>query len=510
MRSAPAKTTLPASSSTAIGTFKDCLNLRTLGFAFFSVWQNAAFAFLFPSSSGQIVSPVFIGHLGAAFLLAFCWLSYTRDRATFSPAWCIGLSFIATIAAVIADVLVAQSLLPLWGIYLASGVMGFSTATVLYVWATAFQGLSTQTTLMSVGLAFFVASVLDLAAMNSGYFTIPVLISIYGTGSWLCYLLSMRSANLDSKPILVRPQHTREFIKMGIGVVLSAFALGIVAGTTADVCTEESMRVLNQNIGIASISVSFILLVSLYLGNTFSRRHIEALTLLRVFAPCLVVVILLNIVFLNLADLWLCLTIFSWSLLRLCIFLILLEIDRHHIVSLPLAFPSAWAILSCGYAAGIFTGQNIVPLAGDGSQQLMNTIVLVAVLVVVGAMLLLSNRVVLSLEDSGDPVDVDSNNTDANVAGKENQVVDQFKKNASSAEPVRTLEERCQQIATRNKLSARESEVFFYLAQGHTRASIAKRLFVSENTVREHVKSIYRKLHIHSKQQLIDLVDARS
>ena len=61
----------------------------------------------------------------------------------------------------------------------------------------------------------------------------------------------------------------------------------------------------------------------------------------------------------------------------------------------------------------------------------------------------------------------------------------------------------------RYKLSARESEVFYYLAQGHTRASIAKKLFVSENTVREHVKSIYKKLLIHSKQQLIDLVDAR-
>lgn len=72
-----------------------------------------------------------------------------------------------------------------------------------------------------------------------------------------------------------------------------------------------------------------------------------------------------------------------------------------------------------------------------------------------------------------------------------------------------SLEARCARIAAKHQLSARETEVFLYLAQGHTRASIAKKLFVSENTIREHVKSIYKKLYIHSRQQLIDMVDAR-
>ena len=58
-------------------------------------------------------------------------------------------------------------------------------------------------------------------------------------------------------------------------------------------------------------------------------------------------------------------------------------------------------------------------------------------------------------------------------------------------------------------LSAREAEVAELIARGNTVAHIAELLFVSENTVREHVKSIYKKLLIHSKQQLIDLVDAR-
>lgn len=512
----------------AVQAFGTYANPLTFGFALFLVWQNAAFSFLFPSSADQMVSPLFVGNLSAVFLLLFCVVSYKRDREAFSPAWCIGISFIATIAAIAAGILVAQTLLPLWGIYVASAIVGFSTATVAYVWTTAFAGLSARRVLVSVGIAFFLSSALDLVAMNSGYFTIPVLVGCCGVGSWVCFVLSTRAGDLETAPLLVRPTRTCEFAKLAVGIVLFAFALGIVAGTTADVCTEESMRQLNENVVLVALVVGALLLVALALGG----RRVETMTLLKVFAPCLVMVILLNIVLLDYADIWLSMTMFAWSFLRLCVFLLLVEVDRHKIVSLPLAFPAAWAMLSSGYALGVFAGQNIVPLAGDGLQQLTNTIILVAVLVVVAAVLLLGNRLALGLADSSVVIEVkrmegaeagvrcgqDRPTQDGQVPGGMRALAsrpgdapenDSRSLGASDPQPAPTLEERCKQLTARYKLSARESEVFYYLAQGHTRASIAKKLFVSENTVREHVKSIYRKLLIHSKQQLIDLVDAR-
>lgn len=45
------------------------------------------------------------------------------------------------------------------------------------------------------------------------------------------------------------------------------------------------------------------------------------------------------------------------------------------------------------------------------------------------------------------------------------------------------------------------------MRHGNTVAVIARRLYISENTVRGHTKSIYRKLGIHSKQELIDLLN---
>lgn len=47
------------------------------------------------------------------------------------------------------------------------------------------------------------------------------------------------------------------------------------------------------------------------------------------------------------------------------------------------------------------------------------------------------------------------------------------------------------------------------LAHGYDVPSIAKKLFISENTVRTHTKKVYTLLKVHSKQEIVDLVNAR-
>lgn len=74
----------------------------------------------------------------------------------------------------------------------------------------------------------------------------------------------------------------------------------------------------------------------------------------------------------------------------------------------------------------------------------------------------------------------------------------------SGADPIAGA---CAALVRRHGLSSREAEVLDLLARGNTRVSIADKLCISENTVRVHVKNIYAKLYIHSKQQLIDMVD---
>ncbi|MEA2002273.1 MAG: helix-turn-helix transcriptional regulator, partial [Actinomycetota bacterium] len=59
-------------------------------------------------------------------------------------------------------------------------------------------------------------------------------------------------------------------------------------------------------------------------------------------------------------------------------------------------------------------------------------------------------------------------------------------------------------------LSRRERDVVTHLLQGHRVVSIAELLGVSEHTVRNHLKSIFRKLGVHSQAELVDRLHSTS
>lgn len=69
------------------------------------------------------------------------------------------------------------------------------------------------------------------------------------------------------------------------------------------------------------------------------------------------------------------------------------------------------------------------------------------------------------------------------------------------------MEVRCAVAVERYGLSAREAEVLSLLARGRDVPYIAEELVISKNTVRSHAKSIFAKTGVHSRQELIDLVE---
>lgn len=67
--------------------------------------------------------------------------------------------------------------------------------------------------------------------------------------------------------------------------------------------------------------------------------------------------------------------------------------------------------------------------------------------------------------------------------------------------------EACRAVTERFGLSKRESEIMVMLAKGRDAAYICEQLVISKSTVSMHRQHIYRKLDIHSQQELIDLID---
>ena len=70
------------------------------------------------------------------------------------------------------------------------------------------------------------------------------------------------------------------------------------------------------------------------------------------------------------------------------------------------------------------------------------------------------------------------------------------------------LDEQCRRIAQEYGLSRRELDVLPLLARGRSLPVIEEQLCISNSTARTHARNIYRKLGIHSKQELIDMVES--
>lgn len=71
------------------------------------------------------------------------------------------------------------------------------------------------------------------------------------------------------------------------------------------------------------------------------------------------------------------------------------------------------------------------------------------------------------------------------------------------------FDERCAAIADERGLTERETEIFLCLARGRNVGFIQEHFVISRNTVKTHVKRIYKKLDVHSQQELIDLAEEK-
>lgn len=61
-------------------------------------------------------------------------------------------------------------------------------------------------------------------------------------------------------------------------------------------------------------------------------------------------------------------------------------------------------------------------------------------------------------------------------------------------------------LVEENHLTPREGHVLRYLANGHNAAYIAQAMNIAKTTARSHIYSIYKKLNVHSKKELDELL----
>lgn len=67
----------------------------------------------------------------------------------------------------------------------------------------------------------------------------------------------------------------------------------------------------------------------------------------------------------------------------------------------------------------------------------------------------------------------------------------------------------CSRLADEGSLTAREREVMMLLVRGRGSVYISEHLGVTLSTVYTHTRNLYRKFGVHSREELMGLVDKR-
>ena len=67
---------------------------------------------------------------------------------------------------------------------------------------------------------------------------------------------------------------------------------------------------------------------------------------------------------------------------------------------------------------------------------------------------------------------------------------------------------RCRALSNECDLSARQGEVLFLIAQGRSAKYVEHELSISLSTAQTHIRNIYRKVGVHSRQELLDKIEA--
>ena len=65
---------------------------------------------------------------------------------------------------------------------------------------------------------------------------------------------------------------------------------------------------------------------------------------------------------------------------------------------------------------------------------------------------------------------------------------------------------KCRELAKQYDLTTREEEILLLLCLGKKPAAIEEELYVAKSTVKTHIKHIYQKMGLHSREELFELV----
>lgn len=457
------------------------------------IYFHDAMPLLGATGFGTKTAAVFLALFLAAKLAlfaAFALLAYRRPAFSASIACSASAAVLLTVGLVLSSLVLRVPSLAFGStegavlLALSGGILGAGDALMLLVWGRFCGTLSLRTTYLFVLLSYLAALVVYAVVVELP----PIgLLASAAVGIGVIPLLLHRS--LARRVVQVEDPETALLRKAAGALwrpVLLTALFAFLSNATLFASGQQS-----TDVGAAqwtSTAVTFAVVVVLLLPLVLFPKRMDIGAAYRIALPLSTGGFLLLAFFWNggggfayslVAMGWLIADVISWCIVS----------DAVYETRAPafLLYGISEGVVALASLAGVGVGYFFAETMGTGTVALMA--------LALAAIYLTSTAIMFILKDRSLPT----------LSHKEEGSPD-------ATEPERIVEDRvqatCCVLAERAGLTPREADILGCLAQGRSTQYMAERFCVSENTVKSHVRNVYRKLDVHSKQDVIDIINS--
>lgn len=183
----------------------------------------------------------------------------------------------------------------------------------------------------------------------------------------------------------------------------------------------------------------------------------------------------------------------GYGTFNVLIWMLLAEISYNYRLSSTAVFGIGWGMVTLGVLLGAFAGAIVEQFAPFAPQQ-MSLIALIATTAILFSFFFVFKE--------SDLIELTEDTSDGEGEAPGGEAPETAKR-----PPKPRFHDRCVEVATQFELSPKETEVMILFAKGRSATRIQEELFISKGTVSTHLRHIYQKMDVHSKQELLDIIE---
>lgn len=473
-----------------------------------------AWAFLAYSGSVWLsdteINGIYLSHLYITSTLTFAvtcvvmfFAASTSQRLLASHKGIMGAALLASIGSLLIVLAGPYYLATSSLFYIGSVLTGMGTAVIALKCGELYGELPPRKVLLYASLSQFVIVFLYFFTMGLPQWApvtggpaasgICALILLPLLAAWLCTLPRKPDEDCKEQVHHVRPDSLpRSFWKMTLMVTFLAGVVSIIRSIVIN--TNSPAATVTGSNSLTALRVVLALLVIFFTVRA-QTRHIDFGRIYSLLALLMVFVIAFIPLVGSYGDLMVLILGFLQVIFEFVVWNLLAFIIYQKKVSSLVIFSLGWGGLMLGDALGWLIGITVMPTILALPNAFVFYLILAALTLIMGFMVF-TERDFDKLFSSAEEGELDLQTL------LEQDLVKQetTKKSGLFRESIDYLSEK-------HSLSKREEEALRYLAMGRSSSYIAEQMTLSWNTVRAHTHNVYVKLDVHSRQELIDLVD---